>query len=506
MKLIQALCKKKNLKMKLLNNVSCSFFSSDTAEPKSVGGCCKTNDPLMNEMIQLGQSTQWTHPHLFDIGYDQVTPGISKQEFETRRNTYAKYLTNYQNYFFKTSKPQLGYLENKNTNFIAIIPSNMTTFMGPDVPHPFKQNSDFLYLTGFKEPNSVLVLSKTDKTDSGFKSTLFVRDKDPKKELWDGAFSGPESISKLCGIDQALGLNEFETYLNCLVKEVSNKKITLWRYPTEELMQDGANANCLNEPIENVISKFYEDNSEKLILMNDIDKETSVLNTSRYFVQLARAKKSPAEIKIMRRACEIASNAFVSTMYASHPMVNEHLLYAKFDYETRIRGADYLAYIPVVAGGPRATVLHYIRNDQLIMNNRLVLMDAGCQYRDYCSDITRTWPVTGKFSGAQREVYEACLNVQTYCIEQCRIGTSINDLYTLMMKKLGTELVQLGILKKNDVDINNPKLTFDEQKKIGKYCPHDIGHYLGLDVHDCPEVSKSIQFEAGTVITVEPGN
>jgi Xaa-Pro aminopeptidase len=480
MNIIRLFSKNSHNKTTWLSQVACPSHSSHGKIPDKTETCCQTSNPLMNEMTQLGQSTQWTHSHLYDVGYEQVTPGISKQEFETRRNTYAKYLTNYQNYFFKTSKADLTHLENKNTNFIAIIPSNMTTFMAPDVPHTFKQNSDFLYLTGFKEPNSVLVMSKTDANGSAFKTTLFVRDKDPKKEIWEGSFTGPESVSKLCGIDTALSLNEFDTYLKSLVKESPNKKITLWRYPTDEIMDEGSNANCLNETIENSVSRFYEDNSDKLILMNGIDKDAPVLNTSRYFVQLCRVKKSKAEIEIMRKSCGIASDAFVSTMYASHPHVNEHLLYAKFDYETRTRGADHLAYIPVCAGGPRATVLHYIRNDQLVMHNRLVLMDAGCQYRDYASDITRTWPVSGKFTSAQREVYEACLNVQTQCIEQCRPGTSINNLYTVMMKKLGSELVRLGILSANDVDCKNPKLTFDEQKKIGKYCPHDIGHYLGL--------------------------
>lgn len=163
----------------------------------------------------------------------------------------------------------------------------------------------------------------------------------------------------------------------------------------------------------------------------------SYFNSSRYFVQLCRTRKSKAEIDIMRKACEISGEAFKNSMNLSHPMINEHILHAKFDYDCKIHGAERLAYIPVIAGGNRATTLHYIRNNQIIENNSLVLMDAGCEYRNYASDITRTWPINGRFTGAQRDLYEACLNVQLYCIEHCAPGVTIQILYNLMMSKLG---------------------------------------------------------------------
>ena len=186
-------------------------------------------------------------------------------------------------------------------------------------------------------------------------------------------------------------------------------------------------------------------------------------------------------------------------------ILNEHLLYAKFDYESRIRGAEHLSYIPVVAGGPRATVLHYIRNDQIVNHDRLVLMDAGCQYRDYSSDITRTWPVGGKFKGAQRELYEACLNVQLHCLDHCKTGTTLTELYGVMVKKLAQELVQLGILKQSELSTDNGNMSIELRQKVAKYCPHDVGHYLGLDVHDCGQVSKAWPLEPGAIITIEPG-
>jgi Xaa-Pro aminopeptidase len=331
---------------------------------------------------ELGQITYWTHPHLFSISNatdfsKQVTPGITKQEFEQRRTNYVNHLISYQAYYFsnklskaeKASLKESKNLDKINHNFIAIIPSSTTTFMAPDVMHTFKQNSDFLYLTGFQETDSVVVLSRTDSdvSENSYKTALFVKEKDIKKELWEGPTSGPELAPKLTGIHKAYPLKEFKNYLDSLIKETShNKKITLWRYPTDHVKQESG-PNCRIGTIEEDIDKLIEENaSNKLIDMSEkepINASTaaSYFNTSRYFVQLCRVKKSKAELDIMRQACDISSEAFMNTMRITHPFINEHLIYSKFDYDCRIRGSEYLAYIPVVAGGPRATVLHYIR-------------------------------------------------------------------------------------------------------------------------------------------------
>jgi Xaa-Pro aminopeptidase len=331
---------------------------------------------------ELGQITYWTHPHLFSISNatdfsKQVTPGITKQEFEQRRTNYVNHLISYQAYYFsnklsKTEKANLKESKNLdkiNHNFIAIIPSSTTTFMAPDVMHTFKQNSDFLYLTGFQETDSILVLSRTDSdvSNNSYKTTLFVKEKNPKKELWEGPISGPDLASKLTGIQKSLPLKEFKNYLDSLIKETSpNKKLTLWRYPTEHVKQESG-PNCRIVGIEEDIDKLIEENaSNKLIDMSEKEPinasvAASYFNTSRYFVQLCRVKKSKSELDIMRQACDISSEAFMNTMKITHPFINEHLVYSKFDYDCKIRGSEYLAYIPVVAGGPRATILHYIR-------------------------------------------------------------------------------------------------------------------------------------------------
>jgi hypothetical protein len=193
---------------------------------------------------ELGQPTFWTHPHLFSISNasdlgKQVTPGITKQEFEQRRTNYVNHLISYQSFYFssKLSKSEKANLAKNNElldhNFIAVIPSSITTYMAPDVMHTFKQNSDFLYLTGFREPDSVLVLSRTD-TDLGsntYKTALFVKEKNEKKELWEGPSTGPNLIPKLTGtFVQGFPITEFKTYMDSLVRETNaNRKVTLWR-------------------------------------------------------------------------------------------------------------------------------------------------------------------------------------------------------------------------------------------------------------------------------------
>lgn len=218
----------------------------------------------------------------------------------------------------------------------------------------------------------------------------------------------------------------------------------------------------------------------------DSSASASYFNSSRYFVQLSRVKKSQAELDIMKKACDISSEAFVNSMKLSHPYINEHLIQTKFEYDCKIREADYLAYIPVIAGGPRATVLHYIRNNQIVNHDSMLLMDAGCQFRDYASDISRTWPVNGRFNSAQRDLYNACLSVQLHCLQHCKAGTTLQRLYNIMMKKLSEELANLGLIDKKDHDIamklaggEGERLPMYHLKKLTNFCPHDVGHYLG---------------------------
>ncbi|XP_025064733.1 xaa-Pro aminopeptidase 3 isoform X4 [Alligator sinensis] len=217
-----------------------------------------------------------------------------------------------------------------------------------------------------------------------------------------------------------------------------------------------------------------------------------------HLVQNLRLIKSSAEIERMKVVGRVTSQAFTETMFASKSPVDEAFLYAKFEFECRARGADILAYPPVVAGGNRSNTLHYVKNNQLIKDGEMVLLDGGCESSCYVSDITRTWPINGRFTGPQAELYQAVLEVQKSCLSLCSPGVSLENIYNLMLSLTGQKLRELGVLRRS-IDENH---FF---KAVRKYCPHHVGHYLGMDVHDTPSMSRSLPLQPGMVITIEPG-
>ncbi|KAJ8796035.1 hypothetical protein J1605_002797 [Eschrichtius robustus] len=199
----------------------------------------------------------------------------------------------------------------------------------------------------------------------------------------------------------------------------------------------------------------------------------------------------------MQIARKLTSQAFIETLFASKAPVEEGFLYAKFEFECRARGADVLAYPPVVAGGNGSNTLHHVKNNQRIEDGEMVLLDGGCESSCCVSDITRTWPVNGRFTAPQAERYEAVLEVQRDCLTLCSPGTSLDNVYSMMLTLIGQKLKELGIMKNI--------MENSAFKAARKYCPHRVGHYLGMDVHDTPDVPRSLPLQPGMVITVEPG-
>ncbi|KAJ8297916.1 hypothetical protein KUTeg_024447 [Tegillarca granosa] len=325
---------------------------------------------------KFGQPAVQTHPHLLREG--EVTPGISKEEYSNRRRTLLE----------KVSKK---FTKQKNLNkHIMIFPSASKVYMTYGIPYPFRQNTEFLYLCGFQEPDSVLILeSHSEGNKNVTQSSLFVPKKDPLRELWDGPRSGIDGTIHITGIDQAFNIDDLESYLYRYCQE--NSQFLLW-YNHEKPVNQNLHSKILSE--------FTK------------QKQFKHLENTTQMVHEMRLIKSEAEIRLMEATCQIASEAFKDVMKFSHSNVNESHLYAKMDFECRIRDAEILAYPPVVAGGKRANIIHYVNNNQIIEEGELVLMDAGCEYHGYTSDITRTWPVSGKFSKAQRALYDAILRVE----------------------------------------------------------------------------------------------
>lgn len=218
------------------------------------------------------------------------------------------------------------------------------------------------------------------------------------------------------------------------------------------------------------------------------------------FVHQQRIIKSAAEQQLMRHTCAIASQAINATMRETKPGDSEHHVFARVDYKCRMAGASFLAYPPVVASGRNATVIHYVQNSQRIADGDMILMDAGCEYGGYSSDITRTWPVTGRFNDAQRVLYEVVWLLQRELIATINRdgGRTLDELFDTMCLRLGQLLQEAGLLRRTLAGQDLARAAF-------RLCPHHVSHYLGMDVHDTPMISRQMPLRPGVVCTVEPG-
>ncbi|CAG8723280.1 316_t:CDS:10, partial [Acaulospora morrowiae] len=305
----------------------------------------------------------------------------------------------------------------------------------------------------FNEPDAAMVLGTLDEKNNsrrGYKMTMFVPPKNPSVEMWEGPRTGV--------IGAAMESSRFNSKVKEIIKNYEEIYIDL-------------------PPRTNILST---DNIQKNINRACVKPLSKI-------IQDLRVIKSDAEINLMKKAGEITGKAFIQTMKFTKPGLLEHDLYAKIDFECRKHGAQFLAYVPVVAGGINALTMHYVRNDMLLRDGELVLMDAGGEYHGYASDITRTWPINGKFTQAQREIYEVVLKL---CTEEENI--SLNGIHEASVQIMKEELINLGFdLVEGDVD----RVLY----------PHHVGHYLGLDVHDTHDLDRSRRLLSGMVITIEPG-
>ncbi|XP_032674468.1 xaa-Pro aminopeptidase 3 isoform X2 [Odontomachus brunneus] len=402
-----------------------------------------------------GQPTPLTHPHL--VKHGEVIPGVSLQELKRRRSKLVESIVQ----------------ENcaKNRQQVIVIPASSKVYMSDRIPYVFRQNTDFLYFSGCQEPDSILVLiCKEDK----FSSVLFVRPKDQHSELWDGPRTGVDMATEMFGTDYALPVTQFDQFLTSFLQK--DEKSIVW-YDHADVVQPVLHKKLC-----------------QLIKLTD----NQIFASPKTLFHQARLIKSACEIDLMRKSCEIASKAIQKTIQFSRPGMSEHQLFATVDYECRMRGAEHLAYPPVVAAGKNANTIHYISNNQIIQSGDLVLMDAGCEYHGYSSDITRTWPINGKFTPEQKALYELVLDVQKDLIKNLKNLPSLDNTFQRMCALLGKKLQDIGLIPSN----------FSEDKVLAAaymYCPHHVSHYLGMDVHDNGKIPRNIQIQPGMIITIEPG-
>lgn len=362
---------------------------------------------------------------------------------------------------------------------IAILPAASAKIRNRDAEYAYRQDSDFYYLSGFQEPESVLVLIP-GRAEGEY--VLFCRPRDPAKEVWDGYRAGPEGACADFGADQAYTMDQIDDILPTLMDGCQRLYFTLghheafdhrlmgWMKQLRAKARSGAQA------------------PREIVSCDDI------LHEMRLF-------KSAAEVALMRRAATISAQAHVRAMEKCRAGMMEYQLEAEFLHEFMRHGARSPAYSTIVGGGANACILHYISNDAALDDGSLVLIDAGCELDHYASDITRTFPVNGRFSEAQKAIYNLVLDAQQAALAKVKPGHYWNETQDTVVDVITRGLVALGILQ------GKPEDLIQHQAYLPFYM-HRAGHWLGMDVHDVGQYKIDGQWrvlEAGMVLTVEPG-
>lgn len=373
------------------------------------------------------------------------------------------------------------------TQTAAIIPTAKHQTRNHDCEYRFRPTSDFWYLTGFAEPESVLVLvprgvAGDEEGSEDLRSILFLRDRDPKMETWTGRRLGVERAPEALEVDEARDIEDLWEVLPSLLKGY------------ERIMYRTGQEEDFDRQVFDVIKRLRGMARGGVLPPVELVDTAAVLHEMRLF-------KSDAELDMMRRSAEITTEAHRASMATCEPGMNEYELDALIDYTFRRRGATGAAYTSIVAGGNNACVLHYIENNQPMKDGDLLLIDAGAEIDYYATDVTRTFPINGQFSPAQREIYELVLESELAGIAAAKPGAVHKDIHEAALKVLIRGLLKLGLLEGTEESVK-------EDESYRRFFMHGTSHWLGLDVHDCGAYTigkKSRTLEPGMVFTVEPG-
>ena len=364
-------------------------------------------------------------------------------------------------------------------NSIAILTAAPEQVRSRDTYFPYRQDSNFFYLTGFHEPEAVLVL--IPKRPQG-QFILFCRERDRSREIWDGRRAGPEGAREQYGADDAFPIDDIDEILPGLLEGRDRVYYALGRNRTFDTRLldwiDGIRARARSGAVP----------PDEFV---DLD----------HLLHEARLFKTATELKVMRKAGAISARAHCRAMRAARPGLYEYQLQAEIEHAFASEGARHPAYGSIVGGGANACVLHYVENSAPLQDGDLVLIDAGCELEHYAADITRTFPVNGKFSAPQQALYEVVLAAQMAAIEAARAGNHWDEPHRVTVKIITQGLVDLGLLKGNVEDLIARNAYTD-------FYMHRAGHWLGMDVHDVGDYKVDNAWrllEPGMVMTVEPG-
>lgn len=378
--------------------------------------------------------------------------------------------------FARRRKNLMGLME---PNSIAIIPSARDQVRSRDTQFPFRQDSDFYYLTGFEEPDAVLVLVPGRRHGQ---FVMFCRERDPTMELWHGYRAGPEGACKKYSADDAFPVGDIDDILPGLLEGRDRVYYSMGRVADFD-RRIMAWVNSIRGQVRTGAVPPGE--------FTDLD----------HMLHDLRLIKSAAELRLMRQAGAITARAHQRAMRFCRPGVYEYQLEAELQHEFAMAGARHPAYNSIVGGGRNACVLHYVENRDKLNDGDLVLIDAGCEYQYYAADVTRTFPVNGKFSKEQRAIYDIVLKSQLAAIDAVRPGNHWNESHDATVKVITEGLVKLGLLK-------GRVSTLIKNEAYKDFYMHRAGHWLGLDVHDVGDYRVDDEWrllEPGMVLTVEPG-
>ena len=359
---------------------------------------------------------------------------------------------------------------------VVIVRAAPARIRNNDAYYPYRQDSDFLYLTGFHEPNAALVLLSEEE-----KAILFCRPRDPEREMWDGPMAGLEGAVEDYGMDEAYDIEEIGDRLPKLLRD------------HDRIYYDLGRDTAFDQRLIGWTHDMREAKRRDFHVPEEIHGLDHMLHDMRLY-------KSREELRVMRRSAKIAIAAHERAMRACRPGMNEAEIHAELLHEFVSNGCE-PSYVPIVGGGANACVLHYIANNQPLNDGDLILIDAGAEFDGYASDITRTFPVNGRFSGEQRALYEVVLAAQVEAIDHVRAGNQWDEVHDAAVRVVVSGLLDLGLLK------GDPDTIIEEEDYTQLYV-HKTGHWLGLDVHDVGEYQidgHSRELEPGMVVTVEPG-
>ncbi|WP_372738286.1 Xaa-Pro aminopeptidase [Neptunomonas sp.] len=389
-------------------------------------------------------------------------PCISQREFAERRERLAARLP---------------------VNSMVVVPSATLQHRNSDVESPFRQDSDFYYLSGFDEPDALILISNLiSKGKSVLTYTLFCQPRDPQMEVWNGYRAGPEGVLVDYLADRSFSIDEADERLPELLDGIESVYFCMGTHYQTEVR------------VEHWLKSMRKKRRQGVSVPSRLVELSPVLHEMRLF-------KSAQEIEVMRASGEISAQGHVRAMQRCRPGLMEYQLEAEIIYHFMQHGCRLPAYSSIVGGGKNACVLHYISNNKVLRDGDLVLIDAGCEVDYYAGDITRTFPVNGRFSEAQRALYELVLKAQSACLAAIKPGIPWEETHDISVSVITEGLVELGILKGNPLELID----------CGAYKAfymHRLGHWLGMDVHDVGDYKIEGEWRSlqpGMVMTVEPG-